>query len=97
MALDCVPLPQPNTKDTGFYFWNGKTSRELAVEMAERLLRSVFRQAEVPNAHAHRFHHTIAAEILAKGGTMQDVADVLGIGIQIAQKHYAKWDHSRQQ
>lgn len=31
------------------------------------------------------------------GGTMADVADVLGISEYIARRHYAKWSPARQQ
>jgi len=39
----------------------------------------------------------MATDILARGGTMADVADVLGISEHIARKHYAKWSPARQQ
>jgi hypothetical protein len=38
----------------------------------------------------------MATDILARGGTMADVADVLGISEHIARKHYAKWSAARQ-
>lgn len=55
------------------------------------------RIAEILNAHPHRFRHTLATEILAKGGTLQDVADILGISIKVAEKHYEKWSPARQE
>ena len=63
---------------------------------SERLLAAVFQKSGVVGAHAHRFRHTLASNILAGGGTMQDVADVLGISIRVAQQSYAKWTPSRQ-
>jgi len=56
----------------------------------------VARLSGVPNAHPHRFRHTLATEILARGGTLQDVADILGISVKVAEKHYAKWSQARQ-
>jgi integrase len=50
----------------------------------------------VRDRHAHRFRHTLATEILARGGTMSDVADVLGISENVARKHFAKWSPARQ-
>ena len=38
-----------------------------------------------------------ATDILARGGTEQDVADILGISPAIVRKHYAKWSQARQQ
>lgn len=61
------------------------------------MLAPVFRRARVADAHAHRFRHTLATDILARGDTMADVADVLGISEHIARKHYAKWSPARQQ
>jgi len=55
------------------------------------MLAPVFRRAKILGAHAHRFRHTLATDILARGGTMADVADVLGISEHAARKHYAKW------
>ena len=62
-----------------------------------RSLKAVFNTAGVRDAHSHRFRHTLATEILAEGGTIQDVADVLGIGAHIATKHYAKWNLAREE
>ena len=40
---------------------------------------------------------TSATEILARGGTAQDAADILGISVAIVLKHYAKWSQGRQE
>ncbi len=64
---------------------------------ALRSLKAVFKTSGVRDAHSHRFRHTLATEILAEGGTIQDVADVLGIGAHIATKHYAKWNLAREE
>jgi len=67
------------------------------VNTAERTLRSVFERSGVKDAHPHKFRHTLATETLAKGGTMEDVATILGISEAIAAKHYAKWSPARQE
>jgi len=61
------------------------------------MLTRVFREAKIAGARAHRFRHTLATGILARGGTMADVADVLGISEHIARRHYAKWSSARQE
>ena len=66
------------------------------IERAERPRAAVFRQAGVRRAHAHRFRHTLSTDMLTKGGTEQDVADILGVGPNIVRKHYAKWTAHRQ-
>jgi integrase len=48
------------------------------------------------NAHAHRFRHTLATELLGCGAGFDDVADILGKSPEIVRKHYAKWSPGRQ-
>lgn len=95
-ALETLPIPKGADRGCPFFFWNGKTSRRQVVTMAHKSLDSVFRRAGVENARSHRFRHTLATEILTKGGTEQDVADILGISPAIVRKHYAKWSLGRQ-
>ena len=56
----------------------------------------IFQKSGVKGAHAHRFRHTLATEILSAGGSVQDAADVLGNSPRIIEKHYAKWIKARQ-
>lgn len=95
-ALDAVPAPR-GSPGCPYYFWNGITSRRAVVGIAERTLAAVFEKSGVQKAKAHRFRHTLATDILVKGGTEQDVADVLGISPAIVRKHYAKWNPARQE
>jgi site-specific recombinase XerD len=96
-ALDALPIPRGAGSSPGCFFWNGITSRRSVVGIAERTLAAVFKRSGVAGAHAHRFRHTLATEILARGGTEQDVADILGISPAVVRKHYAKWSQARQQ
>jgi integrase/recombinase XerC len=97
-ALDTLPLPRAGMgTEARCFFWNGITSRRAVVGIAERTLAAVFTKSGVEGAHAHRFRHTLATEILARGGTEQDVADILGISAAVVRKHYAKWSQARQQ
>jgi len=65
--------------DSGYFFWSGLGKKSSARGIAEQMLAPVFRRAKIARSHAHRFRHTLATDILARGGTMADVADVLGI------------------
>lgn len=96
-ALAVLPHPRGAGKEPRCFFWNGITSRRAVVGIAERTLASVFAKSKVPGAHAHRFRHTLATELLARGATEQDVADVLGNSPAIVRKHYAKWSAARQE
>lgn len=95
-ALSALPHPRGAGESPLYYFWNGVASRRAVVGIAERTMAAVFKKSKVPDAHAHRFRHTLATEILARGGTEQDVADILGISPAVVRKHYAKWSQARQ-
>ena len=47
--------------------------------------------------HVRDVRHTLATEILGRGATMPDVADVLGIDEHITRRHYAKWSAACQE
>ena len=96
-ALDDLPIPKGAEQGCPYFFWNGKTSRRQIAGMGHKTLAAVFRKAQIPSAHSHRFRHTLATEILAKGGTIQDVADILGISPHVAHKHYVKWSLAREE
>ena len=69
--------------------------------IAERSLASVFKASLVPRAHAHRFRHTLATELLGNGASFQlpsfeEMAEILGNSPEIVRKHYAKWSRARQ-
>jgi integrase len=93
-ALDVLPVPRGG--DCGYLFWSGNGAPESMVRAAERTLSAVFAKSEVMGAHAHRFRHTLATELLEQGWTYEDVAEVLGNSAAIVKKHYAKWSRGRQ-
>ncbi|MBI4443804.1 MAG: tyrosine-type recombinase/integrase [Acidobacteria bacterium] len=90
-SLDRLPLPIGEESDTGYYFWNSHSTMKRLVNGAERLLQAVFKKSGVPDGHAHRFRHTLAIRILATGGTIENVARILGNTPAIAYQHYAPW------
>jgi integrase len=94
-ALNDVPMPR-GAEEGRHFFINGSGSARTAISVMERCLRAVFKLSGVAGARAHRFRHTLATDILANGGSLGDVADILGISEAIAEKHYAKWSPARQ-
>jgi integrase len=78
--LDRLPLPRGASPDCPYFFWVGGTTAqaEVYVRTIERTLKSMFRASGVPNAHSHRFRHTLATEILSQGGTIEDASNILG-------------------
>lgn len=95
-ALDLVPLPRGCSEGSKYFFWNGLSSERSMKSIAERSLWSVFKMSGVHRAHAHRFRHTLATELLERGASFEDVADVLGNSSDVVRRHYAKWSPGRQ-
>jgi len=95
-AFDLVPLPRGCGEDSRWFFWNGISSERTMKGIAERSLAAVFKASLVPHAHAHRFRHTLATELLGKGASFEEVADILGNSPEVVRKHYAKWSPARQ-
>jgi site-specific recombinase XerD len=95
-ALDTVPLPRGCGEDSRWFFWNGISSERAMKGIAERSLAAVFKVSMVPHAHAHRFRHTLATELLGNGASFEEAADILGNSPEIVRKHYAKWSPARQ-
>jgi len=80
------------------FFWYGNTTKRAVIGTAQRTLAAVFAKSGVEGAHAHRFRHTLATEILARGGSVNRMPrDILGISAAIVRKHYSKWSQARQQ
>jgi site-specific recombinase XerD len=94
-ALDAVPAPNGDL-DSRYYFWNGQCKPKTIKAHVDRCLRAVFKLSGVKKAHAHRFRHTLATELLGGGATFEEVADVLGNSPEIVRKHYGKWSPARQ-
>ena len=94
-ALDRVPPPASNI-NSRYFFWNGTGKPETHKGHMHRLLQAVFKASGVAGAHAHRFRHTLAMELLGRGASFEDVADILGNSPEIVRKHYGKWSAARQ-
>jgi hypothetical protein len=66
-ALEALPRPKAAGADCQLYFTSENSSLRSSVKEAQRTLWAVFKIARVPGAHPHRFRHTLASELLAKG------------------------------
>lgn len=95
LALDVVPPPLSNLASR-YFFWNETGKPKTHKSHIDRCLRAVFKESGVQGAHAHRFRHTLATELLGRGASFEEVADVLGNSPEIVRKHYAKWSAARQ-
>jgi site-specific recombinase XerD len=90
-ALEVLPPPKAGAQNGTLYFSAGNASVRSLVKGAQRTLAVVFRRAQVGKGHPHRFRHTLASEILAKGGTIEEVAGILADSSATIRRHYAKW------
>jgi site-specific recombinase XerD len=90
-ALAQLPVPRGAPSPPRYFFWNEVCQRQTNVDKSRRTLVAVFKRSGVSGAHAHRFRHTLATEIPARGDREEDVARILGISPAVVRKHYAKW------
>ncbi|MHB8485076.1 MAG: tyrosine-type recombinase/integrase [Candidatus Acidiferrales bacterium] len=80
-----------------FFFWSGTGKLESIVRSWQTRLRRLFKLANVPNGHAHRFRDTFAVDLLFAGVPIERVSILLGHqSVRITEKHYAPWVRSRQ-
>lgn len=96
--LDLQVFPGPMGEDflrcRGF---SESLRMETAADLWRRRLRRVCKIAKVPQAHAHRFRHTFAVELLKKGVPIEEVSILLGhSSVRITERHYAAWVQARQ-
>lgn len=90
-ALAKLPRPKAAAQDCQLYFSGGRATLRSLVKGAERTLAAVFKRSKVEGAHAHRFRHTLASELLGKGATIEEVANILADSPATTRRHYAKW------
>ena len=101
-----VPLPQlvltaleavPKVNEQHF-FWSGESKSDSATGDWQRALKGVFKEAKIPDGHAHRFRDTFAVDLPQKGVPMDRVSTLLGhSSIRVTEKHYSPWVRARQE
>jgi integrase len=79
-----------------YFFWSGVGKIHTRTSKWGNRLRKLFTLAGVPDATPHQFRHTLARDFLVKGGSMVELAELLGNSPEICVKHYSKWDQQRQ-
>ena len=82
----------------GYFFLRGESLNvHTLTELWRRTIKRMCKAAGVSPDHPHRFRHTLAADLLMKGASVEDVAAVLGNSPAIVVKHYSQWIPARQQ
>lgn len=90
-ALEVLPHPKGAAGDNRRFFSKDTATLRSLVKGAWRTMAAVFKQAGVTHAHPHRFRHTLASELLGKGGKLEEVAAILGDSAATISRYYAKW------
>ena len=81
----------------GYFFLRGESLNvHTLTELWRRTIKRMCKKANVTPDHPHRFRHTLAADLLMKGASVEDVAAVLGNSPAIVQKYYSQWIKGRQ-
>ena len=96
-AFRVLPVPRGTAGESDYFFWSGNGTVRSVQRDITRTLSQVFTLSGVPNAHAHKFRHTLATELLERGWSFEDVATILGSSPAIIRKHYAQWSVKRQE
>jgi integrase len=92
-ALEAVPKVSEQ-----YFFWSGESNTESASGDWQRALKGVFKEADIPDGHAHRFRDTFAVGLLQVGVPMDRVSALLGhSSIKVTEKHYSPWVRARQE
>ena len=91
-ALDTIPPVTPT-----HLFWSGVDDLDGVVSSWRKRLSKLFKLANIPDGHAHRFRDTFATELLLAGVPIERVSRLLGHqSVRITEKYYAPWTESRQ-
>jgi integrase/recombinase XerD len=81
----------------GYFFVRAEsTSMHTCADLWRRRIKILCKQAGVFPDHPHRFRHSLAADLLMKGASVEDVAAILGNSPAIVIKHYSQWIRGRQ-
>lgn len=69
--------------------------RPIGVDAIRRVIRDAYRRIGLPHGRTHALRHTLACQLLERGGSLKEVADVLRHRSLNTSLIYAKLDHRR--
>lgn len=87
-----------NLKTTnGYYFlWGESTHVHSVSNLWRRRIKAICKELKISPDHPHRFRHSLAADLLTRGASVEQVAAILGNSPAVVIKHYSQWIKSRQ-
>jgi|HubBroStandDraft_6_1064221.scaffolds.fasta_scaffold341999_2 site-specific recombinase XerD len=79
-----------------FFLWGESTNVHSVSNLWRKRIKAICKELKITPDHPHRFRHSLAADLLTKGASVEDVAAILGNSPAIVIKHYSQWIQSRQ-
>jgi integrase len=79
-----------------YFFWSGEGLLHTRASKWGNRLRKLFKLAKLEGATPYQFRHTLARDFLESGGSMAELAELLGNSARICERYYSKWDKRRQ-
>lgn len=79
-----------------YFFWSGEGLIHTRTSKWGNRLRKLFKLAGIEGCTPYMFRHTLARDFLEDGGSMAELAELLGNSAQVCQRYYSKWDRRRQ-
>jgi integrase len=79
-----------------YFFWSGEGKIHTRTSKWGNRLRKLFKLAGIEKGTPYMFRHSFARDFLEGGGSMAELAELLGNSPAICEKHYSKWDVRRQ-
>jgi site-specific recombinase XerD len=80
------------------FFWSGESKKASATGDWHRAPKGVFKEAGIPDAHAHRFRDAFPVGLLQAAVPMERVSVLLGrSSIKVTEKQYSPWVRVRLQ
>jgi integrase len=108
LRQDVLPLPvttgraleaylrheRPKTSDGAVFVRHlAPYDQPIGVNAIRRVIRDAFRRVGIPHGRTHALRHTLACRLVAQGGSIKEVADVLRHRSLNTSLIYAKLDH----
>ena len=91
-------LTTPN-KNPKYLFWDGRICQKGAATWFSFRIKRLFKAAKIEDVcftKSHRLRDTFVVRLLAKGVSIEDVADAIGDTVAVTERSYAKWLPERQ-
>ncbi len=78
-----------------YFFWTGGGLIHTRTSKWGDRIRKLFKLAKVEGT-SYMFRHTLARDFLEDGGSMAELAELLGNSTRVCERYYSKWDKRRQ-